>query len=156
MLFSANGAPVASGDIAVDGVTNTVNVGRGLSLSPWVPSTEAVAEMKMQLGTMPAEYGRAGGYFTNVVIKSGTNQLHGSAYEHLRNSAMDANLFFPRGRGQKLVPYGAHTYGFTVGGPIMLQNCTTAEIAHSSSSASKADVKATGRAPPAAYPQQNA
>lgn len=120
VLFSANGAPVASGDIAVDGVTNTVNVGRGLSLSPWVPSTEAVAEMKMQLGTLPAEYGRAGGYFTNVVIKSGTNQLHGSFYEHLRNSAMDANLFFPRGRGQKLVPYGAHTFGFTVGGPIYI------------------------------------
>jgi hypothetical protein len=118
VLFSANGAPVASGDVAVDGVTNTVNVGRGLSLSPWVPSTEAVAEMKMQLGTIPAEYGRAGGYFTNVVIKSGTNQVHGSVYEHLRNSALDANLFFPRGRGQKLVPYGAHTFGFTVGGPV--------------------------------------
>ncbi len=120
VLFSANGAPVASGDIAVDGVTNTVNVGRGLSLSPWVPSTEAVSEMKMQLGTLPAEYGRAGGYFTNIVIKSGTNQLHGSAYEHLRNSAMDANLFFPRGRGQDLVPYGAHVFGFTVGGPVYI------------------------------------
>ena len=120
VLFSANGAPVASGDIAVDGVTNTVNVGRGLSLSPWVPSTEAVAEMKMQLGTLPAEYGRAGGYFTNIVIKSGTNQLHGSAYEHLRNSAMDANLFFPRGRGQDLVPYGAHVFGVTVGGPVYI------------------------------------
>ena len=119
VLFSANGAPIASGDIAVDGVTNTVNVGRGLSLSPWVPSTEAVAEMKMILGTIPAEYGRAGGYFTNIVIKSGTNDIHGSAYENLRNSAMDANLFFPRGRGQKLVPYGAHTFGFSVGGPIV-------------------------------------
>ena len=147
VLFSANGAPVASGDIAVDGVTNTVNVGRGLSLSPWVPSTEAVAEMKMQLGTLPAEYGRAGGYFTNIVIKSGTNQLHGSAYEHLRNSAMDANLFFPRGRGQKLDPLWRSR--FRLHGRrarLYSQSCTTDRIAPFSSSTMKADVRAMAKA----------
>lgn len=120
VLFTANGSPAASGDVAVDGVANTVNVGRGMNLSPWVPATEAVAEFKIQMGTLPAEYGRSGGAFTNIVIRSGTNDLHGSVYEYFRNSALDANLFFPRGQGQKLTPYNANNFGFTVGGPVFL------------------------------------
>lgn len=120
VLFTANGSPPATGEVSVDGVSNTVNVGRGLYLSPWVPSTEAVGEIKLLMGTLPAEYGRAAGVFTNIVIKSGTNDLHGSAYEFLRNSATDANLFFQRGAGQNLVPYNAHTYGFSVGGPVFI------------------------------------
>ena len=120
VLFTANGSPPATGEVSVDGVSNTVNVGRGLYLSPWVPSTEAVGEMKLVMGTLPAEYGRAAGVFTNIVIKSGGNDPHGSLYENLRNSAMDANLYFQRGLGQKLVPYGAHTYGFAIGGPVFI------------------------------------
>lgn len=120
VLFTANGSPPATGEVSVDGVSNTVNVGRGLYLSPWVPSTEAVGEIKLLMGTIPAEYGRAAGVFTNIVIKSGTNDPHGSLYEFLRNSATDANLFFQRGLGQALVPYGAHTYGGSIGGPIFL------------------------------------
>ena len=82
--YSANGAPVASGDVSVDGVANTVNVNRGVNISQWVPQVDAVAEFKLQTGTLPAEYGRSGGSFMNIVIKSGTNQVHGSAYEFLR------------------------------------------------------------------------
>ena len=120
VLFTANGAPLASGDVSVDGVANTVNVGRGLALSPWVPPTDAVAEMKLQMGTLPAEYGRAGGAITNIVIKSGTNDLHGTVYEFFRNSTLDANLFFPRGNGQKLTPYTVNTFGATIGGPVVI------------------------------------
>ena len=120
VLFTANGAPLASGDVSVDGVANTVNVGRGLALSPWVPPTDAVAEMKLQMGTLPAEYGRAGGAITNIVIKSGTNDLHGSMYEYFRSSALDANQFFPRGKGQKLTPYTVNTFGASVGGPVVI------------------------------------
>ena len=120
VLYTANGAPVASGEISVDGVSNTVNVGRGLYLSPWVPSTDAVIEVKLLMGTLRAEYGRAGGNFTNVVIKSGTNDPHGSLYEFFRNSALDANLFFQRGVGQKLTPYGVNIYGGSVGAPIFI------------------------------------
>jgi TonB dependent receptor len=120
VLFTANGSPPATGEVSVDGVSNTVNVGRGLYLSPWVPSTGAVGEIKMLMGTLPAEYGRAAGVFTNVVIKSGTNDLHGALYEYLRNSAVDANLFFPRGQGQKITPYNANVFGGTIGGPIIL------------------------------------
>ena len=61
VLYTANGSPPATGEVSVDGVSNTVNVGRGLYLSPWVPSTAAVGEIKMLMGTLPAEYGRAAG-----------------------------------------------------------------------------------------------
>ncbi|HTM51082.1 MAG TPA: TonB-dependent receptor [Bryobacteraceae bacterium] len=120
VLFTANGSPPATGEVSVDGVSNTVNVGRGLYLSPWVPATGAVGEIKMLMGTLPAEYGRAAGMFTNVVIKSGTNDLHGAFYEYLRNSAVDANLFFQRGLGQKLTPYNANLFGLNIGGPIRI------------------------------------
>jgi hypothetical protein len=111
VLFTANGSPPATGEVSVDGVSNTVNVGRGLYLSPWVPSTEAVGEIAILMGTPPAEYGRRRRGLTNIVIKSSTNELHGSLYENLRNPALDANLFFQRGLGQALVQANAHTYG---------------------------------------------
>jgi hypothetical protein len=120
MLFPANGAPVGTSDAAVDGVPNTVDVNHGTGLSPWVPAMESVAEFKLQMGTLPAEYGRSGGAFMNLVIKSGTNELHGSAYDFFRNSALDANLFFSRGRGQKLTAFSANTFGASAGGPIYI------------------------------------
>ncbi|MCC6588727.1 MAG: TonB-dependent receptor [Bryobacterales bacterium] len=120
MLTGVNGAPMAAIDVAVDGVPNTVDLNRGAALSPWVPSTESVAEFKLQSGTLPAEYGRSGGSFMNVVIKSGTNDLHGSMYEMFRNAALDANQFFARGRGQKLAAFGANTFGASAGAPIMI------------------------------------
>jgi hypothetical protein len=120
VLYTANGSPPATGEVSVDGVSNTVNVGRGLFLSPWVPSMDGVAEVKLLMGTLPAEYGRAGGMFTNLVIKSGTNELHGSAYEFFRNSALDANLFYQRGLGQKPPAYAVNVYGGSIGGPVYI------------------------------------
>jgi len=118
--YSANGAPLASGDVSVDGVANTVNVNRGVNISQWVPAVDAVAEFKLQTGTLPAEYGRSGGSFMNIVIKSGTNDLHGSAYEYLRNAALDANSFFNNAGGLRLARYQSSTYGATASGPIWL------------------------------------
>ena len=119
VLFSANGSPVASGDVSVDGAVNTVNVNRDVNISQWVPAVDAVGEFKLQTGILPAEFGRAAGSFMNIVIKSGTNEIHGSVYEYFRNSALDANNFFSRGQGQELPAFGANTYGVTIGGPIV-------------------------------------
>ena len=118
--YSANGAPMASGDVSVDGVANTVNVNRGVNISQWVPAVDAVGEFKLQAGTLPAEFGRSGGSFMNIVIKSGTNNLHGTAYEFLRNAALDANSFFNNRTGQRLARYNSNTYGFTLGGPVLI------------------------------------
>ncbi len=118
--YSSNGSPVASGDVSVDGVSNTVNVNRGVNISQWVPQVDAVAEFKLQTGTLPAEYGRSGGSIMNIVIRSGTNSPHGSVYEYLRNAALDSNLFFNNSAGRRLARYGSNTYGFSVGGPVWL------------------------------------
>ncbi len=118
--FSANGSPVASGDVSVDGVANTVNVNRGVNISQWVPARFAVSEFKLQMGTLPAEHGRSGGSIMSLVIKSGTNEFHGDAYEFLRNAALDANLFFNNVNGSRLARYGSNTYGASVGGPVWL------------------------------------
>lgn len=120
IFFSANGAPVAATDVFVDGAANTVNVNRGVNISQWVPSVDSIAEFKLEMGTLSAEYGRSGGSVTNIVIKSGTNSLHGTAYEFLRNSALDANGYFARGQGRKLPAFSANTYGFALGGPVWI------------------------------------
>ncbi|MEJ7608213.1 MAG: hypothetical protein WKF37_18585 [Bryobacteraceae bacterium] len=57
---------------------------------------------------------------TNIAVRSGTNQLHGSLYEFFRNSKLDANQYFARGQGRPLAAFGANTYGFAVGGPVLL------------------------------------
>lgn len=120
VLFSANGAPVAATDVFVDGVANTINVNRGVNISQWVPAVDSIGEFKLEVGTLAAEFGRSGGSMTNMVIKSGTNQLHGTLYEFFRNSTLDANQFFQRGQGRKLAAFGANTYGFGVGGPVLI------------------------------------
>lgn len=116
VLFSANGAPVAATDVFVDGVANTVNVNRGVNISGWVPAVDAIGEFKLEVGSLSSEFGRSGGSMTNIMVKSGTNQLHGSLYEFFRNSKLDANQYFARGQGRKLAAFGANTFGFALGG----------------------------------------
>ncbi len=118
VLFSANGGPVAATDVFVDGASNTVNVNRGVNISQWVPAVDSIAEFKLEVGTVPAEFGRSGGSATNIVIKSGTNAFHGTMYNFLRNSRLDANQFFARGAGAKLAAFSANTFGVATGGPV--------------------------------------
>lgn len=119
ILFSANGAPVAATDVFVDGVANTVNVNRGVNISGWVPAVDSIGEFKLEVGSLSAEFGRSGGSMTNIAVKTGSNELHGSLYEFFRNSKLDANQYFARGQGRSLAAFGANTYGFAVGGPVM-------------------------------------
>jgi hypothetical protein len=70
----------------------------------------------MPLENFPAEYGKSAGGVINAITKSGTNQIHGSVYEFLRNSAMDAKNFFdPPG---KIAPFKQNQFGASVGMPI--------------------------------------
>jgi hypothetical protein len=120
VLYSSSGAPPATGDVSVDGVSNTVNVNRGANIAAWVPAMDAVAEFKLQTGILPAEYGRSAASIMNIVIKSGSSSVHGDVYNYSRNAALDANLFFPRGAGEDLTPYSVHTFGVNLGGPVKL------------------------------------
>src|SRR5262249_13034987 len=89
------GRPSAN-DILLDGVDYYLrdfagSVGRrGVS---YTPSVDAVEEFKVKTNNFGAEYGRSAGYTMNATIKSGGNQVHGTAFEFLRNDKLDANNF---------------------------------------------------------------
>jgi hypothetical protein len=125
--FVANGAPASTSDTTVDGVPDLLDLNRSVTggsynavVAAYVPSSEAVAEFKMQTSTLPAEYGKTSGSIMNVIVKSGTNEIHGSAFEFIRNSAMDANGFFANLAGQPLPPNKTNLFGGTVGGPVYI------------------------------------
>lgn len=89
--ISANGQRDANQNITLDGVSATDGF---KSAMLFVPSLEAIEEFKIQSAVYSAEYGMNSGAQANVSIKSGTNQWHGTAFEFLRNDAMDARGFF--------------------------------------------------------------
>lgn len=76
---------------------------------------DAIAEFKVQQANYSAEFGQGGGSITQIVSKSGTNQVHGSGYEFIRNSALDASNYFSN---SGVAPYQRNEFGFTAGGPI--------------------------------------
>ncbi len=82
------------------------------------PQLEAIAEFKVQTANYSAEYGASAGAVINVVTKSGSNEIHGSAFEFLRNNKMDARDFFlPASSKQPL--YIQHQFGGSLGGPFI-------------------------------------
>ena len=85
--------------------------------NPYAFSQEAVAEFQVNTNGYAAEIGRAGGGVINVVTKSGTNELHGSAFWFLRQRFLNANTFINNSRGIVRQPYDFDQFGGTVGGP---------------------------------------
>lgn len=118
--FSVNGGRPGSTDILVDGIPSSpplVNPIQGISA---FPSIDAVQEFKVETNAYSAEFGRTGSGIINLIYKSGTNQVHGSAYEFLRNSDLDANTFFANRNGTPLGSFKRSQFGGTVGGPIAI------------------------------------
>jgi hypothetical protein len=118
------GARTSSNSFLLDGTdvndfwNNTPGSVAGVSLG-----VDTIREFKVLVNNYSAEYGRAGGGVITSVTRSGTNQLHGSVFEFLRNSAMDARNFFDRDSRRPLErssppPFRRNQFGFTVGGPI--------------------------------------
>ena len=116
--FSANGVRSnGQNNYLLDGIDNNVNVIDFLNVSAFVvgPSVDAIQEFKIQTNAFTAEFGRGAGGVVNATIKSGTNAFHGSAFEYLRNSAVDARKFFDKEKN----PFKMNQFGGTFGGPIV-------------------------------------
>src|SRR4029078_10422591 len=79
-----------------------------------VPNLDSIAEFRILTNNFDAEYGNYSGGIVNVVTKSGGNQLHGNAFEFLRNTSLDARNFFSPERSF----YRQNQFGGTIGGPI--------------------------------------
>jgi hypothetical protein len=82
------------------------------------PNPDAIAEFRLLTSDYTAEYGRNGGGVISIVTKSGTNQIHGSGFEYIRNRAFDANDFFNIQQNLPRLDLKRNQFGATLGGPI--------------------------------------
>ncbi len=111
-----NGSTSFAKETIVDGASVTVN--QGGDFAPMAVSVEALQEVKFQTGGMSAEFGRTQAGVFNYVMKSGTNDLHGSLYGGLRNEALNANTFANKARGVRRPQDRKINYAASAGGPI--------------------------------------
>jgi hypothetical protein len=91
----------------------------GLSVS-FQPSTEAIQEFKVDTASFDAQQGHSSGGNINIVMRSGSNQYHGSGYEFYRPPQLQANDFFLKRSGQEPSTFTYHRFGATLGGPVTL------------------------------------
>ena len=84
------------------------------------PNPDTVGEFKVLESNYSAEYGRNAGGIVSVVTKSGTNKLHGTAYDYVRNNDFDANPFFNNQQGLPVPVLKRNQFGGTIGGPIVI------------------------------------
>lgn len=118
--FNVNGMRSTYNNFMLDGMDNNAysTSNQGFSNQVAQPSPDAIAEFKVITANFSAEYGRVGGAVVNAAMRSGTNQIHGTLYEFLRNTDLNAVGFFKPTGGLK-PPMHRNQFGGTVGGPIV-------------------------------------
>ncbi len=113
--FAANGTRATLNNFLLDGIDNNSNDnGRNVLQT----SVDAIAEFKVQTNSYSAEFGRSGGAVINATIKSGSNDFHGTVFEFLRNSALDARDYFADPNSPKPL-FQLNQFGGTIGGPVI-------------------------------------
>jgi hypothetical protein len=121
--FNVNGMRSTFNDFLMDGLDNNSYGTSNQNYSSQVvqPSPDALAEFKVITSNFSAEYGRVGGGVINAALKSGTNQIHGTAYEFLRNTDLNAIGYVFGARPSTFSKPTLHRnqFGFTIGGPII-------------------------------------
>ncbi len=118
LVSHVNGTTGYSKETLVDGASVTVNQSGDQTAA--LISPEALQEVKVQTSALSAEFGRTQGGVFNFVMKSGTNDIHGSAYFGLRNEALNANTFANKFRGADRAPDRKQNYAGSFGGPVVL------------------------------------
>ncbi len=119
--FAVNGQRGVEAVFAMDGADVSDPEMGGATFSNF--NVDAVEEIQSSSGWMPAEIGRGAAGFTNIRTRSGASGFHGSVFEFLRNSALDARNYFdhpsPENPG-RIPPFRRNEFGFTNGGPVVL------------------------------------
>ncbi len=90
-----------------------------INLTALVPTQDSIQEFRVQTNNLGAEFGRFAGGVVNLTTKSGTNSFHGTAYEFLRNKALNANTFFNNRAGIERPAFTQNQFGANLGGPIV-------------------------------------
>src|SRR5579864_4900526 len=118
--FNVNGMRSTYNNFLLDGVDNNAygTSNQGYSAQAVQPSPDAIAEFKVITSNYSAEYGRVGGAVVNAVMKSGSNQFHGTAYEFLRNTVLNAGGF-EFSQPYFKPPLQRNQFGASIGGPLI-------------------------------------
>src|SRR5712691_9796631 len=109
---SVNGMPWSGNNYLLDGVVNNEPLNAMINITP---PLEAIQEFKVQTNNPTAEFEVFGGAAVNLSIRSGTNEIHGSVFNYLRDDALNAKNFFAATKA----PYKSNQFGATLGGPII-------------------------------------
>ena len=96
-----------------------LNIGY-INLPVVIPTQDSIQEFKVQTSNLGADWGKFSGGVINLSTKSGSNGLHGEAYEYLRNKVLDANDFFLNKAGQARPPFTQNQFGANAGGPLII------------------------------------
>ncbi|HUQ91027.1 MAG TPA: carboxypeptidase regulatory-like domain-containing protein, partial [Bryobacteraceae bacterium] len=116
--FRINGGRGSTSEILIDGAANTGTYNNQVSA---MPQLDSVQEFKVNTSPYAAEFGRTGGGVVSFSIKSGTNDLHGTFHEFLRNSVLDAAGFNSNRAGLTSKPsFKRNQFGLTSGGPVYI------------------------------------
>jgi hypothetical protein len=119
--FAVNGQRGVAAVFAIDRADTTDPELGGATFTNF--NVDAIQEVQSSSGVMPADIGHGAAGFTNVVSKSGTDQVHGSAFEFVRNAAFDAKNFFDHSSDidpRRIPPFARNEFGVTNGGPVVL------------------------------------
>jgi hypothetical protein len=119
--FAVNGQRGVAAVFAIDGTDTTDPELGGATFSNF--NVDAIQEVQSSSGVTPAEIGHGAASFTNVLTKSGSDQVHGSAFEFVRNAAFDARNFFDHKSDldtRRIPPFVRNEFGVTNGGPVVL------------------------------------
>ena len=119
--FAVNGQRGTAAVFAMDGADISDPEIGGATFTNF--NVDAVQEIKSNSGWMPAEIGRGAAGYTDIITRSGTNAVHGSAFEFLRNAALDARNFFDRrsfAQPGRIPPFIRNEFGVTNGGPVVI------------------------------------
>jgi hypothetical protein len=119
--FAINGQRGSAAVFAIDGADTTDPELGGATFSNF--NVDAIQEVQSNSGVMPADTGHGAAGFTNVISKSGSNFVHGSLFEFVRNAAFDARNFFDHKSDldtRRLPPFVRNEFGVTNGGPVFL------------------------------------
>lgn len=118
--ISINGGRPGSADILVDGIPASPPLANPINGFAVFPSVDAVDEFKVLTNGYSAEFGRSGSGIINLILKSGTNKPHGSLYDFVRNSAMDANDWFSKLNNRALPQFTRNQFGGSIQAPVVI------------------------------------
>ncbi len=112
-----NGQREDNNNYLIEGISATdYNVAQSTNVP--LPNPDVIQEFKVQTSLYDASQGRNGGGNVNAILKSGTKEFHGDAYEYFRNDILNANEFFLNAAGQNRPPVKQNIFGASLGGPV--------------------------------------